>query len=76
MDRIEAPVLLIHGRRDRLVPLTHAEAAAGKHHEWRLRVLEDVGHVPMLEAPARWLEEVEGFLDEAVEQADAISSAS
>jgi pimeloyl-ACP methyl ester carboxylesterase len=62
MDAISCPVLLIHGARDRLVPLAYARAAADEHPSWRYRFLPGVGHVPQLESPDRWLEAVEGWL--------------
>ena len=62
MARIGVPVLLIHGQEDRLVPVGHAEAAARRFPSWDLRVLDGVGHAPMLEAPERWLAEVEPWL--------------
>ena len=64
MDRVRDPVLLLHGREDRLVPLSHAETAARSHPSWRLRILDGVGHAPMLEAPDRWLDEIERWLEE------------
>ncbi len=48
---IECPVLIVHGARDRLVPVGAAQAAARGHPSWSLVVLPDVGHVPQLEAP-------------------------
>jgi pimeloyl-ACP methyl ester carboxylesterase len=60
--RDQAPVLAIHGERDRLVPVGYARAAAAAHPEWELRVLPDVGHVPQMEAPARWLGAVRDWL--------------
>jgi pimeloyl-ACP methyl ester carboxylesterase len=48
---ITCPVLLVHGARDRLVPLAVARAAASASPSWSLVVLLDVGHVPLLEAP-------------------------
>ena len=62
MDKVRCPVLLIHGREDRLVRVGLAEAAAKSHPDWRLRVFDDVGHVAQLEAPDRWLAEVEDWL--------------
>ena len=47
-DKIEAPVLIIHGGGDRRVPIAHAEAmrdalkAYGKEYEWQ--VFADEGH--------------------------------
>jgi pimeloyl-ACP methyl ester carboxylesterase len=53
MASIQAPVLILHGERDRLVPVRAARQAAKAFPHWRLEVAEDVGHVPMLEA-ADW----------------------
>jgi pimeloyl-ACP methyl ester carboxylesterase len=58
MDAIGCPVLVIHGRRDRFVPALAAEAALSSHPAWRGRMLADVGHVPQMERPDRWLSEV------------------
>jgi pimeloyl-ACP methyl ester carboxylesterase len=59
---ITCPVLLVHGDRDRLVPVGVARAAVRANPSWELRVLPGVGHVPQLEAPVdtaaailRWL---------------------
>ncbi len=60
---VTAPALLLHGARDRFVPLRFAEAAAERHPRLELRVFPDLGHVPQLEAPGRWLAAVEGWLD-------------
>jgi pimeloyl-ACP methyl ester carboxylesterase len=60
---VTAPTLLLHGARDRFVPLRFAEAAAERHPRLELRVFPDLGHVPQLEAPDRWLAAVEGWLD-------------
>ncbi len=48
---IDCPVLLVHGARDRLVPVSVARAAARANPSWTLAVMPDVGHVPQLEAP-------------------------
>jgi pimeloyl-ACP methyl ester carboxylesterase len=59
---VRCPVLLIHGARDRLVPVELArETVAGKPN-WRLQILEDVGHVAQMEAPMEWLEAVGAWL--------------
>jgi pimeloyl-ACP methyl ester carboxylesterase len=50
---IESPVLLIHGAKDRLVPVRVARSVATAHPDWQLEIAEDVGHVPQLEA-ADW----------------------
>jgi pimeloyl-ACP methyl ester carboxylesterase len=50
--QVGCPVLLIHGERDRLIPIAAARAAARAHPDWTLAELPDIGHVPQLEAPA------------------------
>jgi len=66
MASITAPVMLIHGERDRLVPVRAARRVARRNPAWKLETLPDVGHVPQLEAPdavaklmVAWLEEHE-----------------
>ncbi len=58
MDAVRCPVLVLHGRRDRLVPVAFAEAALRNHPTWRGRIFPDLGHVPQIEAPDRWVSEV------------------
>jgi pimeloyl-ACP methyl ester carboxylesterase len=58
MSNVECPVLVIHGRKDRFVPVAYAEVALVTYPSWRGRLLARVGHVPQMEAPARWLTEV------------------
>ncbi len=62
MDAIRSPVLVIHGARDKLVPIAYARSALERHPAWRYRFLPRVGHVPQLEAPERWLEAVWAWL--------------
>lgn len=50
LDAIDAPVLLIHGAKDRLVPVRVARSVAAAHPDWQLEIVEDIGHVPQLEA--------------------------
>jgi pimeloyl-ACP methyl ester carboxylesterase len=48
---VGCPVLLVHGERDRLVPVSAARSAARANPSWSLVELPGVGHVPQLEAP-------------------------
>lgn len=57
LDGIEAPVLLIHGAKDRLVPVRVARSVAKAHPDWQLEIAKDIGHVPQLEA-AEWTADV------------------
>jgi pimeloyl-ACP methyl ester carboxylesterase len=46
---LTVPVLLLHGDRDRLVPLAAARRVAAAHPLWRFEIARGVGHVPQLE---------------------------
>jgi pimeloyl-ACP methyl ester carboxylesterase len=63
---IECPVLLLHGRRDRFVPASFAEAVLAAQPAWRGRIFPDLGHAPQMEAPGRWLSEVADWYAEVV----------
>jgi pimeloyl-ACP methyl ester carboxylesterase len=58
MSNVRAPVLVIHGRSDRFVPVGYAETALATYPAWRGRIFARVGHVPQMEATSRWLAEV------------------
>jgi pimeloyl-ACP methyl ester carboxylesterase len=51
MKAIRVPVLLLHGEKDRLVPVRASRAVAAANPSWRFAVAPDVGHVPQLEDP-------------------------
>jgi pimeloyl-ACP methyl ester carboxylesterase len=67
MDNVRCPVLVLHGRRDRLVPPAWAEAAIAAHPAWRYRFFPDLGHVPQLESPGRWLSAIADWFAETVD---------
>ena len=67
MDGVRCPVLVLHGRRDRLVPAAYAEAALRAYPAWRGRIFPDLGHVPQMEAPGRWLAEVADWHSEMLD---------
>lgn len=60
--QVACPVLLIHGDRDRLVPVAAARMMARAHPDWTLVVLADTGHVPQLEAPAETASAITAWL--------------
>jgi pimeloyl-ACP methyl ester carboxylesterase len=62
MGRISVPVLLLHGSRDRLVPLAAARAVARRNPGWRFEVAKDVGHVPQLEVPDWTIDRIRDWL--------------
>jgi len=53
--KVQAPTLVIHGSLDRLIPLVAAKELARRRPDWKLDVLEGVGHVPMMEAPESFM---------------------
>jgi pimeloyl-ACP methyl ester carboxylesterase len=59
MRDLDRPVLLIHGTRDRFVPVGAARRTARLNPSWHTAYLEGRGHTPQLEAP----EEVLGHLE-------------
>ncbi len=67
VQRIEAPlpvpVLALWGRQDRLVPLHDALALLERIGGLEVRIIEDAGHSPQLEAPEAFLDAVRPFLD-------------
>jgi pimeloyl-ACP methyl ester carboxylesterase len=60
---IGAPVLLLHGDRDRLVPVESARAAARANPTWTYVEAAGIGHVPQLEAPEWTAQQIHAWLD-------------
>jgi pimeloyl-ACP methyl ester carboxylesterase len=56
VTRVRAPTLVIHGSRDRLIPVAAARELARRRPDWTLEVLDGVGHVPMMETPERFMD--------------------
>lgn len=46
------PVLMLHGRQDRVIPFAHSEHAHKLAPAGRLQLVDDCGHTPQLERPA------------------------
>ena len=59
---IEAPVLLIHGRYDRMVPFEVSVAILNHIADSRLVLFNNCGHWPPFEKPAEWTAQVLAFL--------------
>ncbi len=55
VKRVTAPTLVIHGSLDRVVPPGAARELVRRRPDWTLRILEGVGHVPMMETPDLFL---------------------
>jgi len=58
------PVLIIWGARDPIIPVRHGKHAHEAITGSRLVIFDGVGHVPQLEAPARFVTELERFLED------------
>ena len=58
------PVLIMWGARDPIIPVRHAEHAHQAIPGSRLKIFDRVGHLPQLEAPARFVAALERFLEE------------
>jgi pimeloyl-ACP methyl ester carboxylesterase len=55
VKRVTAPTLVIHGSLDRVIPVAAARELVSRRPDWTLRILDGVGHVPMLETPDLFL---------------------
>ena len=62
LGSIKSPVLIIWGRQDRVLPVAHGQAAATGLPNARLKILEDCGHLPMLEQTEKFNESILDFL--------------
>jgi pimeloyl-ACP methyl ester carboxylesterase len=62
MASITAPVLMVQGDQDRLVPVAAARDTARRNPTWRYLELPGVGHVPQLQVPKQLADEFLGWL--------------
>lgn len=69
LDRLSVPVLLLHGRQDRIVPVGAAERAAARRPHWTAHLLDGVGHTPQLEAPEHSATAIASWLDRLDDEA-------
>lgn len=65
IHRVGAPTLLIHGAKDRLVSVDSARWAAAERPCWTYVEMDDIGHVPMLEASDLFVSVVSEWLKES-----------
>lgn len=61
---ITNPVLVVWGRQDQIVPVAHADIAAGGFPNARLHIFDNCGHCPMLECAADFNRLLLDFLSE------------
>jgi pimeloyl-ACP methyl ester carboxylesterase len=62
LDDVGCPTLIVHGDRDKLVPVRDADEFERLIPESRKIVYEGIGHVPQLEVPDRFNADVAAFL--------------
>ena len=62
LRRIQAPVLLVWGQKDGMIPFSNAADYQRELADVRLASFPDLGHLPQEEAPARSLPPVRAFL--------------
>jgi len=69
---VRAPTLVIHGSLDRLIPVSAAIELCRRRPDWELKILEGVGHVPMMETPALFMEALEAWSPYRIASAAAV----
>lgn len=61
-DRVDCPVLIVHGSNDHYVPPAFALAAVARHPAWQLKLIAGAGHFPHRDHPSAWLGIVDPWL--------------
>ena len=74
VKKVQAPALVIHGELDRLIPVIAVRDLIKRRPDWKLEVLEGVGHVPMMETPELFLRVVNQWLGHKIAPASATVS--
>ena len=62
--KVRAPVLLLHGDRDRLVPSGAVSAIAAANPSWHVHVARSVGHFPPQEVPEWTIDRILEWIDQ------------
>jgi pimeloyl-ACP methyl ester carboxylesterase len=74
IDGAEVPVLVVWGDADRLVGGQVIDHLTERRPDWRLTVLEETGHVPMLEAPDHYSEAVSAWLRDPRDETEQVAA--
>jgi pimeloyl-ACP methyl ester carboxylesterase len=69
--KVSAPTLVVHGELDRVIPLAAARELVRRVPSWRLKVIDGVGHVPMMETPNLFNHAIKDFLANTIAPAPA-----
>ncbi|SNC63978.1 Pimeloyl-ACP methyl ester carboxylesterase [Marinobacter sp. es.048] len=67
ITRIQAPVLIIWGKEDRVINYRNGEVFAAAIPDARLELMEGIGHAPMVEAPTQSAELFRTFIGQQAE---------
>lgn len=70
---VAAPTLVLWGDQDRLIGTPVIDRAAHLRPDWRIEILDGVGHVAMFESPQRYLDVVDAWRDEIARPAVELS---
>lgn len=68
---ITAPSLIIHGSLDRVIPVAAARELHRRRPDWVLKILDGVGHVPMMETPDLFMDTVSAWASHGIPSAAA-----
>ena len=74
VDEVHAPTLVMHGSLDRVIPVAAAVELGRRRPDWRLEILDGVGHVPMLETPGLFMQTLESWSAYGIPSAPAAVS--
>ena len=66
LEHVRVPSLVLVGELDRVTPPSSAVALAGELPDGRLEILEDAGHIPMMEAHEEFNRRLASFADEVL----------
>ena len=62
LDLVRVPTLVMHGTEDRMVPVSWVRAVLARRTDWHSREYADCGHVPPLEVPERFTDDLVTFV--------------
>ena len=58
---LEIPALLIHGKEDNIIPVSSSESLVNFFQDGKLIIYDEVGHLPMYEAPEKTAKDIREF---------------
>ncbi len=71
---VRCPALVMHGSRDRLIPVEAARELIRRRPDWELVIFDGVGHVPMLEVPGLFMQTLRAWDAYRIPSAPAAAS--